>query len=228
MTAPKRKHIIPRRPIAAIEANGHDPEPPPVDLEPVEIGLEMSGPEGNGSSLPVPSQTVPLPVFDYRVVNTQIPNPDGPGTVTVTSAVPVMSRAVLRQCSSCSLAAVCPLFNPGDDCHYSIPIEIRNRDQLMGTLSSLLEVQGQRIAFARFSEELQGGYPDANLSLELDRFMRMTLSFKEIQDNRDVFKMTVEGHGEPGLFRRLFGDRTEMLHPVDPDQAERAVRKAME
>jgi hypothetical protein len=170
-----------------------------------------------------------MPVFAFRPVTSTVPNPDGAGTVEVTSQVAVTGQASVRACDSCSLAVVCPLFESGSQCKYSIPIEIRNRDQLLGILHSLLELQGQRIAFARFSEELQGGYPDANLSSELDRFMKMTMSVKEIQDNRDFLKVTVEGRAQAGVLSRLFGaERAESLRRVDPDKAEDAVRRTMQ
>jgi hypothetical protein len=124
---------------------------------------------------------------------------------------------------------VCPEFTPGASCRFEIPVEIRNREQLVGILSSLLEMQAQRVAFGFFSEQLQGAYPDANLSSELDRFMRMTESVKNIQDNRDWLKVSIEGRAETGILRRLFGaERAETLHQTDPDRAERAVRRVME
>jgi hypothetical protein len=169
-----------------------------------------------------------MPVFDFRPVTSVAPNPDGSGTVEVTSHVATTSQVSVRRCDSCSLAVVCPLFESGSDCKYRIPVEIRNRDQLLGVLHSLLELQAQRVVFTRFAEELQGGYPDANLSSELDRFMRMTQSVKEIQDNRDFLKVTVEGRAQAGVLSRLFGaERAESLRRVDPDRAEDAVRRTL-
>jgi hypothetical protein len=166
-----------------------------------------------------------LPVFDYRSITSTVPNPDGAGTVEVTSQVPVMGQHDLRQCDSCSLAVVCPLHQPGAFCRYRIPVEIRNRDQLLGVLYSLLEMQGQRVAFTFFGEQLQGGYPDANLSAELDRFMTMTQRVKDIQDNRDFLKVTVEGRAQAGVLSRLFG--ADRVGRVDSDRAEDAVRRTM-
>ena len=69
---------------------------------------------------------------------------------------------------------------------------------------------------------------DANLSAELDRFMKMTQSVKEIQDNRDFLKVTVEGRAQAGVLSRLFGaERAETLRRVDPDRAEDAIRRTM-
>lgn len=169
-----------------------------------------------------------LPVFGYRPVTSVASNPDGAGTVEVTSQVTMMGQVSLRNCDSCSLAVVCPLHQPGSACRYAIPVEIRNRDQLLGILHTLLEMQGQRVAFGFFSEQLQGGYPDANLSAELDRFMTMTQRVKDIQDNRDFLKVTVEGRTQAGVLSRLFGaERAETLRRVDPDRAEDAIRRTM-
>jgi hypothetical protein len=224
MEAPERVRLLKRRNGSTHARNGDTPETAPLPVPAVDhLAAETSG---NGHLLP--DVVRPLPVFDFHPVTSVTNNPEGPGTVEVTSNVATMGRSALRQCDSCSLAAVCPLFELGSLCKYSIPIEIRNRDQLMGVLHSLLEMQGQRVAFGFFSEQLQGGYPDANLSSELDRFMRMTQSVKDIQDNRDFLKVTVEGRTQAGVLARLFGaERAETLRKVDPDRAEDAVRRTM-
>jgi hypothetical protein len=222
MEGPKRVRLLKR---STHNGNGRTPETAPLP-EP-EVDHLPSEPASNGHLLP--DVVTPLPVFDFRPKTTIMENPNGTGTVEVTSDVAVMGSGALRQCNSCSLAAVCPLFELGSSCKYSIPIEIRNRDQLMSILHSLLEMQGQRVAFGFFSEQLQGGYPDANLSSELDRFMRMTQSVKEIQDNRDFLKVTVEGRAQAGVLSRLFGaERAETLRKIDPDRAEDAVRRTMD
>jgi hypothetical protein len=224
MEAPERVHLLNRR---NRSTNGHVEAPleTVIDLEPVVDHLAV---ESNGNGHLLPDVVRPLPVFDFQPVTSMMQNPDGPGTIEVTSPVARMGRSGLRQCDSCSLAVVCPLFTSGSSCSYSIPIEIRNRDQLMGILHSLLEMQGQRVAFGFFSEQLQGGYPDANLSSELDRFMRMTQSVKDIQDNRDFLKVTVEGRTQAGVLARLFGaERAESLRKTDPDKAEQSVRHTM-
>ena len=227
MPAPQRVRLLNRPHVdSSIAANGtnhHVPESAPAVPEVVDIDLPTL--HQNGSRLPVVQKT--LPVFDFQTVQASVPNPDGSGPMEVAATVPVMGRQMLRQCDSCSLAGICPEFTPGSDCHYAIPIEIRTRPQLMGILYSLLELQGQRVAFGFFSEQLMGGYPDANLSSELDRFMRMTQSVKDIQDNRDFLKVTVEGKAEPGILRQLFGGKADNLHRVDSRAADDAVRRTL-
>jgi hypothetical protein len=224
MEGPERARLLKRRNGSTHLRNGDTPQTAPLP----EIAVDHLAPETSTNGHLLPDVVRPLPVFDFRTVTSVVQNPEGPGTVEVTSEVALMGRSGLRQCDSCSLAVVCPLFDSGSSCRYSIPIEIRNRDQLMGILHSLLEMQGQRVAFGFFSEQLQGGYPDANLSSELDRFMRMTQSVKEIQDNRDFLKVTVEGRTQAGVLARLFGaERAESLRRVDPDRAEDAVKRTM-
>jgi hypothetical protein len=197
--------------------NGHAPETAPVAVPAVgHLPIKV---HENGDDRQV------LPVFNYRPVTSTVPDPEGTGSAQVTSQVMVMGQHDLRQCDSCSLAVVCPLHQAGAFCRYKIPVEIRNRDQLLGILYSLLEMQGQRVAFSFFSEQLQGGYPDANLSAELDRFMSMTAKVKDIQDNRDFLKVTVEGRAQAGVLSRLFG--AERVGRVDPDRAEDAVRRTL-
>jgi hypothetical protein len=58
--------------------------------------------------------------------------------------------------------------------------------------------------------------------------MNMTAKVKDIQDNRDFLKVTVEGRAQAGVLSRLFGaERTETLRRVDPDRAEDAIRRTM-
>ena len=224
MDAPERARLLKRRNGSTHNGNGHVPETGHLPV----LAVDHLASEGSENGHNPPKGVRPLPVFDFRPHTTVMQNPEGTGTIETVSDLAVMSGAGLRQCDSCSLAAVCPLFELGSSCKYSIPLEIRNRDQLMSILHSLLEMQGQRVAFGFFSEQLQGGYPDANLSSELDRFMRMTQSVKDIQDNRDFLKVTVEGRTQAGVLARLFGaERAETLRRVDPDRAEDAVRDTM-
>jgi hypothetical protein len=234
MAGPERVRLI-RRPSSTQEepeivTNGYVHRLPETAPEPLE-GVAISS--GNGhdtaSLLPVVlgEDLRPLPVFTYRPVATEVPGPDGQ-LVPAVSQVAVMNSAGLRRCDSCSLALLCPLYESGADCRYEIPVEIRTRDQLMSILNSLLEMQAQRVAFGFFTEQLNGAYPDANLSSELDRFMRMTQSVRDITDNRDFLKVSIEGRAQSGVLARLFGaERAETLRKVDSDRAEDAVRKTM-
>ena len=129
----------------------------------------------------------------------------------------------VRQCDSCYLSNVCPEFRPGDGCAYSIPVEIRSKEQLVAAMTALLEMQGQRAMFARFAEELEGGYPSKAVSSEFDRFFALTEKMKDIQDNRDFLRISVEGKAHGGVLSRIFGEQAgqrarELERPLDPQQ----------
>lgn len=111
----------------------------------------------------------------------------------------------LRQCNHCSLAPRCPSFQENSECAFSLPIEIRTKDQLNAAMRSLLEMQVGRVLFARFAEELEGQGIDPALSAEMDRFFNMIDKYKNILDTRDTVRFEVEARGSSGVLSRLFG-----------------------
>jgi hypothetical protein len=111
-----------------------------------------------------------------------------------------------RMCDTCFLAHNCPAVSPGSACAYAIPIEIRTKDQLQAAMRSMVEMQAQRVLFARFAEELDGQGADATVSSEMDRFFRVLKDMKDISDTRDVMKLQIEARAGGGMLSRLFGD----------------------
>lgn len=123
--------------------------------------------------------------------------------------VPVMRYQgdPLRQCDSCYLASRCPAFKEHSDCGFSIPLEIRTKDQLQSALRALLEMQMSRVLFARFAEELEGQGLDPALSKEVDRMFELVNKFKEISDSRELIRMEIETRSNGGVLSRLFGPK---------------------
>lgn len=111
----------------------------------------------------------------------------------------------LRQCNHCYLASRCPQFEENSDCAFSLPIEIRTKDQLQSAMRALVEMQVGRVMFARFAEELEGQGLDSSLSGEIDRLFSLVERFKNINDNRDLVRFEVEARGSSGVLSRLFG-----------------------
>ena len=72
-------------------------------------------------------------------------------------------------------------------------------------------MQGQRVAFARFAEQMNGGYPDPNVSQEIDRLFKLIKTTKELDDSREFIRMTVERQGTGGVLSAIFGDKAEKL-----------------
>jgi hypothetical protein len=111
----------------------------------------------------------------------------------------------LRQCNHCYLASRCPQFQENAECAFSLPIEIKTKDQLQAAMRSLIEMQVGRVMFARFAEELEGQGIDPTLSTEMDRFFKMVSEFKNISDTRDTIRLEMEAKGSAGVLSRLFG-----------------------
>lgn len=123
--------------------------------------------------------------------------------------VPVIryTNSLLRQCDNCYLASKCPAYKEHTECGFSLPVEIRTKDQLQSALRALLEMQVSRVMFARFAEEMEGQGLDTGLSAEIDRMFSLVNKFKDISDTRDVIRMEVEARGSAGVLSRLFGQK---------------------
>lgn len=113
----------------------------------------------------------------------------------------------LRQCNNCYLSSRCPSFKENSECAFSLPIEIRTKDQLQAALRALIEMQVGRVMFARFAEELEGQGLDPALSQEMDRVFNLVDKFKEISDTREMLRLQVEARGESGVLSRIFGPK---------------------
>jgi hypothetical protein len=128
---------------------------------------------------------------------------------------------------------VCPAYDPGHECAYELPVQIRTKDQLGATLQTVLEMQFQRAMFARFAEEAQGGHTDAAASEEFDRLFRLSEKFKDIMDDTSKFSVSIEASGnaaEGGALTRIFGKETgEQARTLEePIDADAFVSKAIE
>lgn len=128
-----------------------------------------------------------------------------------------------RTCDNCFLANKCPQYEPETECAYNLPVEARTTDQLARLQEVLIEIQTQRVMFARFSEEIEGGYPDPNVGSEIDRLQKMLKTKNEMDS--EGFTLSVKAHsrntGESGLIGRLFGDgASQQARAIEPTRAE--------
>lgn len=143
---------------------------------------------------------------------------------------PAPERTV-RACNNCYVAANCPAHRDDAECAYSLPLELKNRDQLLSFLHGLVEMQAQRVMFGRFTEELEGGYPDPNLSGEIDRMMKLVAGLKDIEDNREMLKIGVEARAGSGMISRLFGQAPppeRLPRPIGPAETDMAIAHVIE
>ncbi len=137
---------------------------------------------------------------------------------------PAPAAGTLRQCNVCSLSGFCPMYERDSLCGYSIPVTLRTKTDLQAMMSTLLEIQSQRVFMAKFEEDLlsQGAKPE--VSQELERFFRLTEASKRIAEDRQTLTVvaTTSGSGE-GPLSQLFGSRVGELNqglkrPIDSDE----------
>jgi hypothetical protein len=180
-----------------VEQSGEE-TPSDIDKRPHQVRkLEARNPEEMGN----------LPVFGYDM-DTVV---EDDGTIKDVTVVQSQSTS-LRVCDTCYVASNCPAFKPASTCAFKLPIEIKTKDQLKGLINAVIEMQGQRVAFMRFAEEMQGGgYSDPNLSQEIDRLFKLIKTTKELDDSREFIRMTVERQGSAGVLSSIFGDKANVL-----------------
>ena len=177
-----------------------------------------------------PNEMSSLPVFGYQM-KTVVENDNG---VDVLKEVPVVQNQFqsLRQCDTCFVAANCPAFKPQNTCAFNLPIEVKTKDQLKSLLTAIIEMQGQRVAFMRFAEEMNGGYADPNVSQEVDRLFKLVKSVKELEENKEFIRITAERQASGGILSSIFGDRAaalrEMQNPLDEQQTTQIIRTSLE
>lgn len=140
----------------------------------------------------------------------------------------------MRRCGTCSLAGLCPMTaDPDEDdaCRIAIPVEIRDKSQLVATLRTMLEIQGQRALFSKFAEDVEGAGASSETSSELDRFMRMAQQMRDVLENRDFLRVTVEGNGKAagGVLSQLFGKGVgQQARTIDPEAADEVIAEVLD
>ena len=154
-----------------------------------------------------------LPVFGVSTKTVVERDADGKDVI---KDVPIISSnsVSLRQCDTCFVAANCPAFKPANACAFNLPIEVKTKDQLKSLLNTIIEMQGSRVAFARYAEELNGGYPDPNTGQEIDRLFKLVNQMKELEENKEFVRMTVERQTSGGVLSALFGDKANTLREL--------------
>jgi hypothetical protein len=172
----------------------------------------------------------PMPVFGYQM-KTIVDNEDG---IDVLKDVPVVQSQMtsLRQCNTCFVAANCPAFKENNTCAFSLPVEVKTREQLKALMTAMIEMQGQRVAFMRFAEEMNGGYADPNVSQEVDRLFKLVKNVKELEESKEFIQITASRASSGGVLSAIFGDRAsqlkEMQQPLNEEQTTRIIRDSME
>ena len=198
------------------------------------MGIETAGSDNSGvevrkNSAPElvqrdPSEIQNLPVFGYKMKTVVETDDEGHD---VLKEVPVVQNqnSSLRQCDTCFVAANCPAFKPQNSCAFNLPVEVKTKDQLKALLTAIIEMQGQRVAFMRFAEEMNGGYADPNLSQEIDRLLKLVGNVNEMDSNKEFIQITASRQSSGGVLSAIFGDRAQALRELPETLREDTVTK---
>ena len=170
-----------------------------------------------------PNEITNLPVFGFKM-KTVVETEDGKD---VLKEVPVVQtqNSSLRQCDTCFVASNCPAFKPANTCAFNLPVEVRTKEQLKSLLTAIIEMQGQRVAFMRFAEEMNGGYADPNVSQEIDRLFKLINQMKELETNKEFIQITAERSSSGGVLSAIFGDRAQALRELPETLKEEQVTR---
>ena len=186
--------------------DNNEPEDSGTNAETTPAVYDNKGVEPRKVQVRNPEEMMNLPVFGYET-KTEI---DDDGVIKDVSVVHSQSSS-LRQCNTCFVASSCPAFKPDNSCAFKLPVEVKTKDQLKSLINAIIEMQGQRVAFMRFAEEMSGGYADPNVSQEIDRLFKLIKTVKELDDSREFIRMTVERQGSAGVLSSIFGDKAQVL-----------------
>jgi hypothetical protein len=183
--------------------------------------------KGTGIAINVPEkrhegERVLLPVMGVEMVTSmgsQTLDEQGESIEINPTTTPVLKYNAnpLRQCNNCYLSSRCPSFKENAECAFSLPIEIRTKDQLNAAMRALIEMQMGRVMFARFAEEMEGQGIDPALSSEMDRLFNLVDKMKNISDNREMVSLKVEASGSSGVLSRLFGQKAGEMNRMLPN-----------
>jgi hypothetical protein len=160
-----------------------------------------------------PEEMGNLPVFGYT--NKTVVEQDEEGNDVIKDVTILESQSTsLRACDTCFVASNCPAFKPQSVCAFKLPVEVKTTEQVKGLLNAIIEMQGQRVAFMRFAEEMNGGYADPNLSQEIDRLYNLIGKLNDMGSSKEFIRMTVEKSGSAGVLSAIFGDKAQALREL--------------
>lgn len=174
-----------------------------------------------------PEEMQNLPVFGFKMKT--IVDTDDEGH-DVLKDVPVVQtqQSSLRQCDTCFVASNCPAFKPANMCAFNLPVEVKTKEQLKSLLTAIIEMQGQRVAFMRFAEEMNGGYADPNVSQEIDRLFKLVNNLNEMNSDKEFIQITASRQSSGGVLSAIFGDKAQALKEFPEPLKEERVTKIIQ
>ena len=170
-----------------------------------------------------------LPVVGFDFENVRRLGDDGQSEEVPESRMTTPARSLMR-CDSCFIRSKCPAMQPGAECAYEIPAQIRTPAQALAVRQAVAEMQTQRVLRMVMIEQMEGGYADPNLTAEIGRLWKM---LSDLGVNPDTVKLTLEASGQQasaGTISRLFGEQIgQRLHQLEaPRDAQSVIAEVVD
>lgn len=214
-------NVVPLRGGADISNSSHPARQGTTGGNPPDVPNMSAPPNRHVPPTPIKSRGAAekaiLPSFGMETRRAMVDDEDGSTTITELDIL-TSGTSTIRNCNTCFVASNCPAFQPDTECAFSLPVEIKTQDQLKGLLHTMIEMQSSRVGFARYAEEVNGGYPDLTVSKEMDRLFKMVESLKKLEENKEFLKVSVERSTAGGVLSAIFGSRAAPGLAIEQDQ----------
>ena len=148
--------------------NPGSPETTEIDRFDVDNKVEKSG----KLIMRSPSEMTTLPVLGLEYKTVLEPDEEGREVITERQVI-TSSPNSLRMCNTCFISAKCPAFKIDNACSFNLPLELKTKEQMQSFINAIIEMQGQRVAFARFVEEVAGGILTRTLVRKLTDYSKL-------------------------------------------------------
>jgi hypothetical protein len=214
-----------------------------VDIPPVDVDIANAEDEGGevanyarraqndslGFAAPTARTKGPIPGMDIVEKKKPYTGSDGERRDRTLKLVK-STNANLLQCTGCFLAGKCPKFEPGSECAWEIPADADTPEERQSQMSYVLNQQFRRMAFGLVAEQVDGGYPDANISREIMLYQKLLKADHEMR--QEGFSLTIKANQSAastqagaGVLSRLFGkdpvehEQRAELPPAQPQKS---------
>lgn len=126
-------------------------------------------------------------------------------------------------CNTCYASQNCPEFKAGYVCAYNKMFkrfDCRNTEDIIDAMSSMVNLNMERMQRVAIYEMLDGGIPNGNLTSMIDQNMRLMMNMKQVMQQQEMIRQTrvVTADGtttetvqvnssQPGILERMFMNR---------------------
>ncbi|MFI0265702.1 hypothetical protein [Streptomyces luteogriseus] len=164
---------------------------------------------GLGFNAPTARSKSPIPGMDIVEKQETVRGSDGEKHDRTLKIIKSNSSSLL-QCTGCFLAGKCPKFDPGSECAWEIPAEADTPEGRRSQMQYVRNQQFRRMAFGLVAEQVEGGYPDANISREIMLYQKLLKAEHDME--QEGFSLTIKANQSTastqagaGVLSRLFG-----------------------